>query len=214
MRIVVAEDSALVREGLVRLLRDGGEEVVAAVPDGRALVAAVAEHQPDLAIVDVRMPPTFTDEGARAAAQLREERPGPAILILSQDIEPSLLELSRGAGGFGYLLKDRVLDVGAFLAAARRVALGGRAVDEGIVAALLEARRHAETLAELSDREREILGLMAEGLTNAGIARRLVLGERTVESHVSAVLLKLGIAAGADDHRRVQAVIAYLRAAR
>jgi DNA-binding NarL/FixJ family response regulator len=214
MRIVVAEDSALVREGLVRLLRDGGEEVVAAVPDGRALVAAVAEHQPDLAIVDVRMPPTFTDEGARAAAQLREARPGQAILILSQDIEPSLLELSRGAGGFGYLLKDRVLDVGAFLAAARRVALGGRAVDEDIVAALLEARRHAETVAELSDREREILGLMAEGLTNAGIARRLVLGERTVESHVSAVLLKLGIAAGADDHRRVQAVIAYLRAAR
>ena len=214
MRIVVAEDSAMVREGLVRLLRDAGEEVVAAVPDGRALVAAVAEHRPDLAIVDVRMPPTFTDEGARAAAQLRERNPGQAILVLSQDIEPSLIELSRGAGGFGYLLKDRVLDVDAFLAATRRVALGGRALDEDIVAALLEARRHAETLAELSDREREILGLMAEGLTNAGIARRLVLGERTVESHVSAVLLKLGIAGGADDHRRVQAVIAYLRAAR
>jgi len=213
MRIVVAEDSALVREGLVRLLLDAGEEVVAAVPDGRALVAAVAEHRPDLAIVDVRMPPTFTDEGARAAAQLRERNPGQAILVLSQDIEPSLIELSRGAGGFGYLLKDRVLDVDAFLAATRRVALGGRALDEDIVAALLEARRHAETLAELSDREREILGLMAEGLTNAGIARRLVLGERTVESHVSAVLLKLGIAGGADDHRRVQAVIAYLRAA-
>jgi DNA-binding NarL/FixJ family response regulator len=213
MRIVVAEDSALVREGLVRLLRDAGEEVVAAVPDGRALVAAVAEHRPELAIVDVRMPPTFTDEGARAAVQLRERNPDQAILVLSQDIEPSLIELSRGAGGFGYLLKDRVLDVGAFLAAARRVALGGRALDEDIVAALLEARRHAETLAELSDREREILGLMAEGLTNAGIARRLVLGERTVESHVSAVLLKLGIAGGADDHRRVQAVIAYLRAA-
>ena len=214
MRIVVAEDSALVREGLVRLLRDAGEEVVAAVPDGRALVAAVAEHRPDLAIVDVRMPPTFTDEGARAAAQLRERNPSQAILVLSQDIEPSLIELSRGAGGFGYLLKDRVLDVDAFLAATRRVALGGRALDEDIVAALLEARRHAETLAELSDREREILALMAEGLTNAGIARRLVLGERTVESHVSAVLLKLGIAGGADDHRRVQAVIAYLRAAR
>ena len=214
MRIVVAEDSALVREGLVRLLRDAGEEVVAAVPDGRALVAAVAEHRPDLAIVDVRMPPTFTDEGARAAAQLRERNPSQAILVLSQDIEPSLIELSRGAGGFGYLLKDRVLDVDAFLAATRRVALGGRALDEDIVAALLEARRHAETLAELSDRERGILALMAEGLTNAGIARRLVLGERTVESHVSAVLLKLGIAAGADDHRRVQAVIAYLRAAR
>jgi DNA-binding NarL/FixJ family response regulator len=214
MRIVVAEDSALVREGLVRLLRDAGEEVVAAVPDGRALVAAVAEHRPDLAIVDVRMPPTFTDEGARAAAQLRERNPSQAILVLSQDIEPSLIELSRGAGGFGYLLKDRVLDVDAFLAATRRVALGGRALDEDIVAALLEARRHAETLAELSDRERGILALMAEGLTNAGIARRLVLGERTVESHVSAVLLKLGIAGGADDHRRVQAVIAYLRAAR
>lgn len=214
MRIVVAEDSALVREGLVRLLRDAGEEVVAAVPDGRALVAAVAEHRPDLAIVDVRMPPTFTDEGAQAAAQLRERNPSQAILVLSQDIEPSLIELSRGAGGFGYLLKDRVLDVDAFLAATRRVALGGRALDEDIVAALLEAQRHAETLAELSDRERGILALMAEGLTNAGIARRLVLGERTVESHVSAVLLKLGIAAGADDHRRVQAVIAYLRAAR
>ena len=208
MRIVVAEDSALVREGLVRLLRDAGEEVVAAVPDGRALVAAVAEYRPDLAIVDVRMPPTFTDEGAQAAAQLRERNPSQAILVLSQDIEPSLIELSRGAGGFGYLLKDRVLDVDAFLAATRRVALGGRALDEDIVAALLEARRHAETLAELSDRERGILALMAEGLTNAGIARRLVLGERTVESHVSAVLLKLGIAGGADDHRRVQAVIA------
>jgi DNA-binding NarL/FixJ family response regulator len=213
MRIVVAEDSALIREGLVRLLTDAGEEVAAAVPDGRALVAAAAEHEPDLAIVDVRMPPTFTDEGARAAAQLRAAHPGIAILVLSQDIEPSLLELSRGAGGFGYLLKDRVLDVDAFLAATRRVALGGRALDADVVSALMEARRHAETLAELSPREREILGLMAEGLTNAGIARRLVVGERTVETHVSAVLRKLGIAAGADDHRRVQAVVAYLRAA-
>jgi DNA-binding NarL/FixJ family response regulator len=214
MRIVVAEDSALVREGLVRLLSDAGEEVVAAVPDGRSLVDAAAEHEPDLAIVDVRMPPTFTDEGARAAAQLREQHPGLAILVLSQEIEPSLLDLSRGAGGFGYLLKDRVLDVDAFIASARRVALGGRALDADVVAALLDARSHAELLEELSDRERQILGLMAEGLTNAGIARRLVLGERTVESHVRAILRKLGIAAGADDHRRVQAVVAYLRATR
>jgi DNA-binding NarL/FixJ family response regulator len=214
VRIVLAEDSALVREGLVRLLGDAGEDVVAAVADGNALVEAAIEHRPDLAIVDVRMPPTYTDEGARAATRLRAEIPGLAVLILSQDIEPALLEISRGAGGFGYLLKDRVLDVSAFMSTVRRVALGGRAVDPEVVAALVSAEEHVATLEELSGREREILGLMAEGLTNAGIARRLVLGERTVETHVSSILLKLGITTTPDDHRRVQAVIAYLRAAR
>ena len=214
MRVVVAEDSALVREGLVRLLRDGGIDVVAAVPDGRALVAAAIEHRPDLVIVDVRMPPTYTDEGAHAAARMRAQIPGLAVLILSQDIEPALIEISHGAGGFGYLLKDRVLDIDAFLGAVRRVALGGRAIDPDVVAALIKAREHASALAELSDRERQILSLMAEGLTNAGIARRLVLGERTVESHVTNSMRKLGIASTPDDHRRVQAVVAYLRAAR
>jgi DNA-binding NarL/FixJ family response regulator len=214
MRIVVAEDSALVREGLVRLLRDAGEDVVAAVGDGRGLVDAAVEHRPDLVIVDVRMPPTYTDEGARAAAELRQLIPGLAVLVLSQDIEPSLIELSRGAGGFGYLLKDRVLDIALFLNAARRVALGGRALDPKIVEALVTAERHAATLAELSDRERQTLGLMAEGLTNAGIARRFVLGERTVETHVSNLMRKLGIPDTPDDHRRVQAVLALLRAAR
>lgn len=214
MRVVVAEDSALVREGLVRLLGDAGLEVVAAVGDGRALVAAASEQRPDLVIVDVRMPPTFTDEGAHAAARLRSEIPGIAVLVLSQDIEPALIEISRGAGGFGYLLKDRVLDIDAFLSAVRRVARGGRAIDPDVVDALLQARKHASALAELTDRERQILALMAEGLTNAGIARRLVLGERTIESHVTNSMRKLDIANTPDDHRRVQAVIAYLRAAR
>ncbi len=214
MRVVVAEDSALVREGLVRLLRDARVDVVAAVADGRALVAAAIEQRPDLVIVDVRMPPTYTDEGARAASRLRAEIPGLAVLILSQDIEPALLEISRGAGGFGYLLKDRVLDIDAFMTAVRRVALGGRAIDPDVVAALVEARQHASALAQLTDRERQILSLMAEGLTNAGIARRLVLGERTIESHISSSMRKLGITSTPDDHRRVQAVIAYLRTAR
>ena len=214
MRVVVAEDSALVREGLVRLLRDAHVDVVAAVADGRALVAAAIEQRPDLVIVDVRMPPTYTDEGARAASRLRAEIPGLAVLILSQDIEPALLEISRGAGGFGYLLKDRVLDIDAFMTAVRRVALGGRAIDPDVVAALVAARQHASALAQLTDRERQIVALMAEGLTNAGIARRLVLGERTIESHVTNSMRKLGIANTPDDHRRVQAVVAYLRAAR
>jgi DNA-binding NarL/FixJ family response regulator len=213
MRIVVAEDSALVREGLVRLLRDAGEEVVAAVPDGRALVAAVAEHGPDLAIVDVRMPPTFTDEGARAAAQVREGRPGQAILVLSQDIEPSLIELSRGAGGFGYLLKDRVLDVDEFLDTAARIAHGGSALDPKVVATLV-APHTGSPLERLSERERSVLKLMAEGLTNAAIAQRLVVSQRTVEAHVRHVLLKLDIPENEEGHRRVLAVLTHLRSVR
>ncbi len=213
MRVVVAEDSALVREGLVRLLRDAGVDVVAAVADGRALIAAAIEQRPDLAIIDVRMPPTYTDEGARAASRLRAEIPSIAVLILSQDIEPALLEISRGAGGFGYLLKDRVLDINAFTSAVRRVAHGGRAIDPDVIAALVQAREHASALAQLTNRERQIVALMAEGLTNAAIARRLVLSERTIESHISSSMRKLGITSTPDDHRRVQAVVAYLRAA-
>jgi DNA-binding NarL/FixJ family response regulator len=212
MRIVVAEDSALVREGLVRLLRDAGEEVVAAVPDGRALVAAVAEHGPDLAIVDVRMPPTFTDEGIRAAHWIRDAHPSVGVFVLSQHIETSGAVGLVAEGGFGYFLKDRVLDVDEFLDAASRVARGGSALDPKVVAALVGGDT-TDGLGELSEREREVLSLMAEGLTNSGIARRLVLTERTVEGHVRSVLMKLDLPAGEDAHRRVLAVIAYLRAA-
>lgn len=142
MKVVVAEASALVREGLVRLLGDSGIDVVAAVPDGPSLVAAAIEQRPDLVFVDVRMPPTYSDEGALAATRLREAIPGLAVLILSQDIEPALLEISRGTGGFGYLLKDRVLDIAAFMSAVRRVALGGRAIDPDVIEALIQARWH------------------------------------------------------------------------
>jgi DNA-binding NarL/FixJ family response regulator len=212
VRIVIAEDSALFREGLTRLLEDAGHEVVARVRDAGALIAAVDDNAPDLAIVDVRMPPAFDDEGMRAAVRIREKNPSAAVLVLSQHVETRHAVELASSGGFGYLLKDRVLDVDDFLDAARRVADGGSALDPEVVATLLSPTGRKDPLAELTSREREVLGLMAEGRTNAGIAKRLFLTEKTVETHVRSILSKLGLPASDDDHRRVLAALAYLRA--
>jgi DNA-binding NarL/FixJ family response regulator len=212
LRIVIAEDTVLLREGLAGLLEDAGHEIVARVGDAQALMAVVAEHEPDLAIVDVRMPPDYEDEGMRAAADIRRAHPHTAVLVLSQHVETRhTLELV-GAGGFGYLLKHRVLDVDDFLDAARRVSEGGSALDPEVVATLLSPQPHEDMLSELTPREREVLALMAEGRTNAAIAKRLWLTERTVETHVRSILGKLGLPISGDDHRRVLAVLAYLRA--
>ena len=211
MRVVIAEDQTLLREGLSRLFESGGHEVVAAVDDADRLRAGVAEHAPDLAVVDIRMPPTFKDEGIRAAHWIRDAHPEVGVLVLSQHVESAGAVNLMTAGGFGYLLKDRVLDVDEFLGAAHRVANGGSALDPHVVASLVSGEHDA--LAALSDREREVLALMAEGLTNSAIARRLVLTERTVEGHVRSVLMKLELPESADAHRRVLAVIAYLRSA-
>jgi len=212
LRVVIAEDQVLLREGLGRLFADGGHEVAASRGDARNLVATVAGHRPDLVVVDIRMPPTFTDEGARAAYEIKRSHPHVGVLVLSQHIETShAIELVT-LGGFGYLLKDRVLAVDEFLDAAERVARGGSALDPQVVGRLLGNGRHAGALAELSDREREVLELMAEGLTNAGIAERLVVSERTVETHVRNVLTKLDIPDSHNGHRRVLAVLAHLRA--
>jgi len=213
VRVVIAEDTVLLREGLAGLLEDAGEEVVARVGDADALLAVVAEHQPDLAVVDVRMPPTYEDEGARAAVEIRNRYATTAVLVLSQSVETRhAVELVRGgAGGFGYLLKDRVLDVDDFLEAARRVAAGGSALDPEVVARLLTPVAGHDPLAALTAREREVLGLMAEGRANAGIAQRLWLTEKTVETHVRSILSKLDLRVSEHDNRRVLAVLAYLR---
>ena len=204
----------LLREGLRRLFEDGGHEVVASLEDADHLLATVTGHRPDLVVVDVRMPPSFTDEGARAAKELKQEHPELGVLVLSQHIETSHAVDLVSLGGFGYLLKNRVLDVGEFLGAAERVAKGGSALDPRVVANLVSpARATDDPLADLTAREREVLELMAEGLTNAGIARRLFLSERTVEAHVRHVLMKLSLPEGDDAHRRVLAVLAHLTAA-
>ena len=214
MRIVIAEDSVLLREGIAGLLEDAGHEVVARVGDAESLVAVVAEHSPELVIADVRMPPDYSDEGMRAAAEIRSRFPGTAVLMLSQHVETRhALELVRAGGGFGYLLKDRVLDVDDFLDTARRVAAGGSALDPEVVATLIPAPRDADPLAALTPREHEVLGLMAEGRTNSGIATRLWLTEKTVETHVRSILGKLALPLSNEDNRRVLAVLAYLRAA-
>ena len=207
---MIAEDQVLLREGLRRLFEDAGHDVVGTVDDADRLRAAVSEHKPDLAIVDVRMPPSFTDEGIRAAQWIRDAHPDIGVLVLSQHVESTGAVGLVSQGGFGYLLKDRVLDVSEFLEAAERVARGGSALDPEVVASLVGGERDA--LAALTDREREVLSLMAEGLTNNAIARRLTLTERTVEGHVRSVLTKLDLPAGEDGHRRVLAVIACLRA--
>lgn len=213
MRVVIAEDTVLVREGLAGLLEDAGHDVVGRVGDADALLAVVAEHEPDLAIVDVRMPPTFEDEGMRAAVEIRRSHPRTAVLVLSQHVESRhAVDLVGSGGAFGYLLKDRVLDVDEFLETAQRVAGGGSALDPEVVRHLLAPPQRDDALAELTPREREVLGLMAEGRTNAGIARQLWLTEKTVETHVSSILGKLGLAQSPVDHRRVLAVLAFLRA--
>jgi DNA-binding NarL/FixJ family response regulator len=212
VRVVIAEDTVLLREGLAGLLEDAGEQVVGRAGDADALLALVGEHAPDLAVVDVRMPPDYDDEGTRAAAEIRRAHPSTGVLVLSQHIETRhIVELVSG-GGFGYLLKDRVLDVDDFLEAARRVAGGGSALDPKVVATLVSTPSHPSALDELTPREREVLGLMAEGRTNAGIAKRLWLTEKTVETHIRTILMKLGLQTSEDDHRRVLAVLTYLRA--
>jgi DNA-binding NarL/FixJ family response regulator len=211
LRVVIAEDQVLLREGLGRLFEDGGHRVVALLVDARKLPAAIAEHKPDLVVLDIRMPPTFTDEGAQAAKEIKETHPGLGVLLLSQHIETSHAVALATHGGFGYLLKDRVLEVGEFLAAAERVAQGGSALDPKVVSSLVAIRDDHGPLAHLTDRERDVLTLMAEGLTNAGIAKRLYLSERTVEAHVRHVLMKLDLHESEDSHRRVLAVLTHLR---
>jgi DNA-binding NarL/FixJ family response regulator len=212
MRIVIGEDSALFREGLARLLEDAGHTVVGRAADAPTLVDEVERLQPDLAIVDIRMPPDRTDDGARAARTLRERHRDLAIVLLSQHLETRHSVELVASGRFGYLLKDRVFDVDDFLDALRRVAAGGSALDPEVVAALLGPSRGRSPLALLTPREREVLALMAEGRTNAGIAARLFLTERTVETHVASIIGKLGIGDSEHEHRRVMAVLAWLGA--
>lgn len=213
MRAVIAEDLALLRDGLTRLLRDNDIEVVDAVSDGDALVHAVVRERPDIAIVDIRMPPTFRDEGLRAALELRERVPATAVLIFSQYVEVTYARelLADGRGGIGYLLKDRVMDVAAFVEAVRRVAGGGTALDPEVVAHFVG---RPDRLAELTPREHEVLGLMAEGRSNAGIADALVLTVGAVEKHIASILQKLRLPPSDETHRRVLAVLAYLDSAR
>jgi DNA-binding NarL/FixJ family response regulator len=213
VRVVIAEDLALLRDGLTRLLRDNDIEVVAAVRDGEALVREVLAHEPDLAVVDIRLPPEFRDEGLRAALEVRRRMPSTAILVVSQYVEETYAAelLAGGATGVGYLLKDRIMHVADFLEAVRRVADGGTALDPDVVAQLFRARREDEPLARLTPREREVLALMAEGRSNAGIAENLVLTVGAVEKHVQSIMSKLDLPPAATDHRRVLAVLAYLR---
>jgi DNA-binding NarL/FixJ family response regulator len=215
MRVVIADDAILLREGLVRLMTESGHEVVAAVGDGPALVDAVVTHRPDVSIVDVRMPPTHTDEGLRAAVEARARVPGTPILVLSQYVEVSyaddLLGPGAGRGGVGYLLKDRVAAIAEFLDALRRVADGGTVLDPEVVAQLLVRRRRDDPLRQLTPREREVLGLMAEGRSNTAIARTLVVTDGAVEKHVRNIFTKLNLPPDDEQHRRVLAVLAYLR---
>ena len=214
MRVVIAEDAAVFREGLVRLLEDRGHRVCAAVADGEALLGAVATHRPDVAVVDIRMPPTHTDEGLRAALELRRDHPGTGVLVFSQYIETRYAArlLEPNAAGVGYLLKDRVADVREFVDALARVAAGGTALDPEVVGQLLGASRNADDLATLTPREREVLALMGEGRSNAGIASALVVSVGVVEKHVASIFNKLRLPPDEGDNRRVLAVLRFLKA--
>lgn len=214
MRIVIAEDSVLLRAGLTRLLGDAGEEVVAAVGDAEALLETVERHHPDLAIVDVRMPPSFSDEGLRAAIEIRKRLPEVAVLVLSQYVEERYAaELLAGpTNGIGYLLKDRVADVSEFVSAVRRVGEGGTALDPEVVSQILARSRRRDPLDQLTPREREVLSLMAEGRSNAAVAEHLYLSASAVEKHVSSIFAKLDLPPTEQDHRRVLAVLRWLGA--
>jgi DNA-binding NarL/FixJ family response regulator len=213
MRVVIAEDHVLLRDGLTRLLRDNDIDVVAATGDADSLLREVVARRPDLAVVDIRLPPTFHDEGLRAALEVRRQVPGTAVLVVSQYVEPTYAAelLADRGGGIGYLLKDRVMHVADFLEAVRRVAAGGTALDPDVVAQLFSRRRQDGPLERLTPREREVLSLMAEGRSNAGIAESLVLTVGAVEKHVQSILSKLDLPQSTNDHRRVLAVLAYLQ---
>jgi DNA-binding NarL/FixJ family response regulator len=212
IRVVIAEDSAILRDGLQQLLSDRGFAIVRAVGDAVGLEYAVAEHAPDVAVVDIRMPPTFTDEGLRSAIRLRSDHPGVGILVFSQYVETRFAAelLAGGAAGIGYLLKDRVADVADFVEALVRVASGGTALDPEVVTQLMGASRRKDALAGLSVRERQVLALMAEGRTNSAIAAGLVVSEGAVEKHIANIFSKLDLPASSTDHRRVLAVLRYL----
>ncbi len=214
MRIVIAEDLFLLRDGLTRMLEAHGFQIAAAVDNGAGLLAAVTSARPDVAVVDVRLPPTFTDEGLRAALAARRAVPGLPVLVLSQYVEQLYARelLAGGSGGIGYLLKDRVFDSAQFVDAIRRVAAGGTAMDPEVIDRLLVRNSGDNALTALSPREREVLGLMAEGRTNAAIAQRLVVSERAVAKHTASIFLRLGLQPSDDDNRRVLAVLAYLSA--
>ena len=214
MRVVVADDAVLLREGVVRILREAGIDVQAQAGNADDLLLHVRSLEPDVAIVDIRMPPTHTDEGLRAALRIRAEHPGVGVLVLSQYVEPAYaLELLAGsAEGVGYLLKERIGNIGEFVAAVRRVAAGGSALDPAVVSEIVGRRRHDDPLALLTPREREVLELMAQGRSNQGIAGRLVVSERAVEKHVTSIFAKLQLPAESADHRRVLAVLTFLRA--
>jgi DNA-binding NarL/FixJ family response regulator len=212
VRVVVADDSTLLREGLVRLLEEGGLEVVGQAGDGEELLRKVRAHKPDVAVVDVRMPPTHTDEGLQAAREIRAELPEVSVLVLSQYVEVAYARelLAESAEGLGYLLKDRVADVEALTDAVRRVGGGGSALDPEVVSPMLGRRRDDDPLEQLTPREREVLGLMAEGRSNGAIAAELVVSERAVEKHVTGIFSKLDLGASSEDHRRVLAVLRFL----
>jgi DNA-binding NarL/FixJ family response regulator len=211
VHVVIAEDSVLLRAGLQRLLADEDIQTVAAVEDGDGLLVAVSEHRPDLAIVDVRMPPSFTDEGLRAALRAREQQPGLPVLVLSQYVEEryAVELLSGGAGGVGYLLKERVADVAEFVDAVQRVAGGGTCIDQEVIAQLM-ARRRRNPIDVLTPREKEVLGLMAQGLTNVAIAKSWTVSDGAVEKHIGNIFAKLGLEPSSDEHRRVRAVLTFL----
>ena len=213
MRVVLAEDSVLLREGVARILDEAGFEVVGQAGNADELLLKVRSYSPDVAIVDIRMPPTHTDEGLRAAQEIREKHPTCGVLVLSQYVEATYAMelLAESAEGVGYLLKDRVSDVNEFADAVRRVGEGGSALDPTIVSQLVGRRRRDDPIDQLTPREREVLGLMAEGRSNSGIAEQLVVNDRAVEKHVTSIFSKLRLPAASEDHRRVLAVLAYLR---